>query len=246
MLVQVDLSQAELRVMAVLSGDPWMIAALQEDQGDFFDEHMMPVCFPGTTADILSDPVMKKELRVKVKTVQYGLAFGRKAGAIATELGLPRSQAQKIIDNYLARASKFSSWRAAVEVAAVTPELRDMLVTPFGRVYQSEIVTAKNEWKIKNEALSFLPQSTASDICLSTAIRIHETIKEMGGHIVCLVHDAIIVEVIHESSTKEQLIAHQIGQYIQQEFRETGRLIFGDVVPFLSEYSIGDSWADLL
>lgn len=235
-LVQCDLSQAELRCMAVLSGDQWMIAALQEGQGDFFDQHMMPVCFPGV---VPTDAVHKKELRTQVKTVQYGLAFGRKAPAIAVELKLPVYQAQKIIDNYFAQAPQFAQWREDVQEAAINPDKRDLLVTPFGRRYQSEVVTAKNEWKIKNEALSFLPQSTASDICLTTAIRIHEQLKAMGCHIVNIVHDAIIVEC----PTDE--LAGQVGRLISSEFRKTGEMVFGDTVPFLSEWSIGHSWADL-
>jgi DNA polymerase-1 len=245
MLVQTDLSQAELRVMAALSGDQWMLNALQEGQGDFFDQHMMPVCFPNEDlAALKNDPIRKKELRTQVKTVQYGLAFGRKAPAIAVELGLHVQEAQGIIDNYFSKATRFAEWREEVMEAAVKPEKRDMLITPFGRKYQSEIVTHKNEWKIKNEALSFLPQSTASDICLVTAIRIHPQIKQMGGHIVALVHDAIIVE-IHVPSPG-RATPEAIGGYIQQEFRKTGEMVFGDTVPFLSEFSVGRSWGDLV
>src|SRR5699024_3076596 len=36
-LVSSDLSQAELRVMAIESADPWMIDAFQPGRGDFFD-----------------------------------------------------------------------------------------------------------------------------------------------------------------------------------------------------------------
>lgn len=248
MLVQVDLSQAELRVMAALSDDQWMLAALQEGQGDFFDIHMMPVCFPNADqARLVGDPVYKKELRTQVKTVQYGLAFGRQAKAISVELGLSVTEAQAIIDNYLHKAASFATWREDVKHAAVTENMRDMLITPFGRKFQSEIVTHKNEWKIQNEALSFLPQSTASDICLVTAIRVHPQIKAWGAHIVNVVHDAIIVEIPeNDGHTIAYQKAQWIGDLIQSEFRRTGEMVFGNKVPFLSEYSIGRSWGDLL
>lgn len=249
MLVQVDLSQAELRVMAALSDDDWMLSALQEGAGDFFDTYMMPVCFPNEDMELLkSSPVRKKELRTQVKTVQYGLAFGRRAAAIAKELGMSQLQAQAIIDNYLATAPKFAEWRVNVMEAATVPEKRDMLITPFGRRFQSEVVTSANAWKIQNEALSFLPQSTASDICLVTAIRVHPVIKELGAHIVNIVHDAIIVEVPDNApgiDSSERLAEH-IVKLIQNEFRATGRMVFGDKVPFLSEGSFGRSWGDLL
>lgn len=247
MLVQVDLSQAELRVMAALSDDEWMLSALQEGAGDFFDTYMMPVCFPNEDMTALkADPVRKKELRTQVKTVQYGLAFGRKAGAIARELGMSFSEAQSIIDNYLTTAPKFALWREQVMEAAVNEDKRDILISPFGRRFQSEVVTSKNEWKIKNEALSFLPQSTASDICLVTAIRVHPRIKELGCHIVNVVHDAIIVEVPDATQRQYPGLADSIGMLIQDEFRKTGQMVFGDKVPFLSEYSTGRSWGDLV
>ena len=89
LITNVDLSQAELRAMALLSQDEWMMAALQEGQGDFFNNHMMPVCFPWIEVEFDSVdqyaelmPIEHKENRTKVKGIQYGLAFGRSAPAI--------------------------------------------------------------------------------------------------------------------------------------------------------------------
>jgi DNA polymerase I - 3''-5'' exonuclease and polymerase domains len=238
-LVQADLSQAELRVMAALSGDKWMLNALQEGQGDFFDSHMMPICFP--QVDLLGlSPVDHKEFRTKVKTVQYGLAFGRQAMAIGIELGISVHEAQDIIDNYLNTAQEFALWREDVMAAATDESKRDFLVSPFGRRFQSEVITKKNKSNVEREALSFLPQSTASDICLTTAIRVHPVIKsEYNSHIVSLVHDAILVEC------PNPVVANEVGKMIQKEFRKTGEMVFGDLVPFLSAYDVGDSWGAL-
>lgn len=237
-LVQVDLSQAELRVMAALSGDPWMLSALQEGAGDYFDTHMMPICFPHVDMATI-DAVAKKEYRVQIKTVVYGLAFGREAAAIAVELGISTREAQQIIDNYLSTANQFARWREDVKEAATDKGARDLLINPFGRRFQSEIITSRNKNNIEREALSFLPQSTASDICLATAIRVHPWVKEQDSHIVGLVHDAILVEAPNVST------AGNIALKIMAEFRVTGQMVFGDVVPFLSDFGIGNSWGDL-
>lgn len=243
--INADLSQAELRAMALFSNDEWMIAALQEDQGDFFDTHMMPVCFPSIIQDFGSieaykeqHPVLHKEDRTKVKSIQYGLAFGREARAIAIALKITVGEAQQIIDNYLNTAKSFAQWREDVKEAAVTPAKRDMLVNPFGRRFQSEVVTFKRYNAIQREALSFLPQSTSSDICLATAIRIHPILVERGYHIFNVVHDAIMIE-------GEDKYADEVGQYVAFELRRTGELVMGDRVPFLSDYSIGESWDQL-
>jgi DNA polymerase-1 len=231
--------------MAIFSEDQWMIAALQEGQGDFFDTHMMPVCFPwieeeyGTVAEYKKQkPVEHKEDRTKVKAVQYGLAFDRGALAIAKDLKLTVSACQYIINNYLARASNFAQWRVDVKHAAITPARRDMLINPFGRRYQSEVITSSNFRKVQREALSFLPQSTASDICLSTAMRINKQLQENDYHIFNVVHDAIMIEGPRTG-------ADETGRFVVEQLRKTGLQVMGPAVPFLAEYDVGDSWSDL-
>lgn len=230
--------------MACLSGDPWLIASLQEGQGDFFDQHLMPVAFPGIeeaygTVDNYKeqDPTAHKEDRTKVKAVVYGLSFARGAAAIAKSLKMPTWEAQQIIDNFLGKANVFAEWREDVKEAAVNPAKRDMLVSPFGRRFQSEVITSKNFAKVQREALAFLPQATASDICLTTAIRINPQLNAWGYHIWNLVHDAISIEGPEDE-------ADTVIAYVISELRETGRMVFGDTVPFLADGSKGPSWAD--
>lgn len=244
-MINVDLSQAELRVMALLSGDKWMQAALQEGQGDFFDTHLMPIAYPWIIEDYdtiaffkENEPVQHKEYRTKVKAVQYGLAFGRQANAIAKSLEMPVKEAQTIIDNYMATATGFARWREDVQEAAINPAKRDLLVNPFGRRFQSEIITSKNFRNVQREALSFLPQSTSSDIALTTAIRINKPLQLVGFHIFNIVHDAIMIE-------GPEIDAQDIADYVMGEFRHTGESVFGTTVPFLSDFSIGTSWSQL-
>lgn len=245
-ILNVDLSQAELRVMAMMSGDPWMINALQENSGDFFTNHLIPVAFPdhvakhgGIDAWKINDPVDFKERRTQCKAVMYGLAFGRQAPAIGREIGQPTHVAQGIIDALFAAAPMFLQWRKRVERAAVDAADRDFLVSPFGRRYQREVITSHRQAEaVKREALSFLPQSTASDICLSTAIRIDEELMENGFYIFNVVHDAIMMR-------GDERRVNEIGEFVGRELAFTGKAILGSAVPFLSDYSYGRSWADL-
>lgn len=232
--------------MALLSGDEWMQNALQEGQGDFFNYHLMPVAypsyFPGGVADVdaleASDEVLHKELRTNCKAVQYGLAFGRQAPAIAASLGLSVREAQQLITNYFDTAPGFAQWRLDVMEAAVNPAKRDLLVSPFGRRFHSELVTPRNMANVQREALSFLPQSTSSDICLSTAIGIDEDLERWGYQIFNLVHDAVMI-------IGPEKDANSIGMYVGEKFREVGKLVMGDAVPFLSDFSVATSWAGL-
>src|SRR5690606_40201169 len=90
--LEVDYSQAELRVMAVLSGDDYLISLFQPGMPDFFTS-LLPVTFPHH--DISSwRPQERKDNRAKLKSVVYGLSYGRKAAAIATELKISTREAQ--------------------------------------------------------------------------------------------------------------------------------------------------------
>ena len=244
-LINVDLSQAELRVMAIMSNDSWMINALQEGAGDYFDYHLMPVAFPNILNEYASvddykekNPIAHKEDRTKCKAVVYGLAFGRQAPAIAQSLKMQTWEAQRIIDNYMATATGFAQWREDIKEAARKPAKRDLLINPFGRKFQSEVVTTKNYRNIEREALSFLPQSTSSDIMLATIVRIYPTLEAAGYKVFNVVHDAAMLEGEREG-------ADTVAQFIMQELRATGKAVLGDAVPFISDYSIGSSWADL-
>jgi DNA polymerase-1 len=244
-LINIDLSQAELRVMAILSGDDWLREALQENAGDFFDTHLMPVAYPGKTeyhgsveAWKEADAVDHKECRTNCKAVVYGLAFGRQAPAIAESLGIATREAQSIINSFLGQAYKLDEFRERIKEAARVPAKRDILISPFGRRYQSEVVTTKNYRNIEREALSFLPQSTSSDIMLATAIRVQPKLESLGYNIFNLVHDAMMLEGEREG-------AEMVAQFVGVELRKTGEMVLGDSVPFLSDYSFGQSWADL-
>lgn len=244
-LINIDLSQAELRVMAILSGDKWLQEALQENAGDFFDTHLMPVAYQGKvqrygTVEAWKDEdaVDHKECRTACKAVVYGLAFGRQAPAIASAIGIKTWEAQSIIDSFLGKAYDLARFREEIMEAARVPAKRDLLISPFGRRYQSEVVTTKNYRNIQREALSFLPQSTSSDIMLATAIRIQPTLESLGYHIFNLVHDAMMLEGELEG-------AQMVAEFVGKELRKTGEMVLGDAVPFLSDYSVGQSWADL-
>lgn len=230
--LEVDYSQAELRTMAVLANDQYLISLFQPGMPDFFDS-LLPVTFPHH--DIQSwDAQERKDNRAKLKSVIYGLSYGRKAIAIAHELGIAPSEAQSIIDNYFKAAPEFYSWRQDVEYKALASD--GVLETVFGRRFQAEVITGRSKTAVVNSALAFLPQSTASDICVSAAMEIHKWIgPDYGASIIGSIHDAINVE-----SPKKY--TQEIANRMQVEMAESARRVFGDIVPFATEAEWGTSW----
>lgn len=235
-LVSSDLSQAELRVMAIESNDPWMIDAFQPGRGDFFD-----LLMANTYKDI--DPAKFKEenpqdytnLRAKFKGVVYGTSFGRKSKAIAAALGISVDEAQELINAFVRPGSPFAQWREMIERKAI---LGQPIVNAFGRRFQSELITKKNRQNVINSALSFMSQSTANDICLLACMNVKPKVEELGSRLIGSVHDCL-----YASSRPE--VAHEVKILLSSELEKAGVEVYGDIVAFKSDPQIGTNMAEV-
>lgn len=193
-LVECDYSQAELRVMAALSEDEWLAGIFADPTVDIFDQ-MMPSAFPNE--EYIKDSERGNKLRRDLKTVIYGLSFGRSIGAIAHALGMSYTDAEALVTNFLTSAHRLADWRK--DVIAALHDGRG-LTTRFGRYFHQDVITVKNRQAIERSGLSFLPQSSSSDCCLLAAIRTHKWIAENGRDwkFMAMVHDAINLDVPEE------------------------------------------------
>jgi DNA polymerase-1 len=228
-IVGVDYAQAELRVMAELSGDELMIADLQADAPDFFD-NMLPSVFPDVDFTLLTKE-QRKPYRLRLKRVVYGTSYGLTAPSVATLLtleGTPTTAAEAafIQNGYLGRYPGLRAWRASIGERVVAG---DDLITPFGRRFQQDTVTA-GYWR-RIQALAFTPQSIASDICVTAAIALHPLLLTMDAHIIVLVHDQICAECPEED-------AQEVADLIAENMREAARLYFTRT-PFLCDGHFG-------
>lgn len=255
-LIETDYSQAELRVQAVLSDDPDMIAAFQPEAGDYFDL-LMPSVFPNDFPDLQAykdlkarDKSRAKEYRAKLKGVVYGLNFGRGPAAIAEAVNeessgdgdpMTKDEAQAIIDRFLDGYPKYKAWRLEVEEAAVDPDHRDFLTGPYGLQFDSEVITHRNADSIVRSALSFLPQNCVSYLCTTAAVRTNYRLKKEYPEalVVLAVHDAIYVDSPVD-------IAPQVGAIVQEEMVRIGVETFGTTVSFAAEPEFAYRWSDLV
>ena len=91
-LVSADYSQIELRVVAAISGDPNMCEAFKQGK----DIHT------ATAAKVygIEEAAVTKEQRYKAKSVNFGIIYGQGAFGLAENLGISRTEAKEIIDNY--------------------------------------------------------------------------------------------------------------------------------------------------
>ena len=91
-LVSADYSQIELRIVAAISGDQVMCEAFRQNK----DVHT------ATAAKVygVEEEAVTKEMRRKAKSVNFGIIYGQGAFGLRKILGISRTEAKTIIDNY--------------------------------------------------------------------------------------------------------------------------------------------------
>lgn len=223
-LIQLDYKQAEGRVITTLAEDEYLASIFRDPDRDIFNE---------LTDQIYGVGKWTKEERVKIKSVFYGLSYGRGAASIAQEVGIGFEEARKLVADFKALIPATVSWQTSVTNAVLSGE---DLVTKFGRKRSFWLITDSNRTEVLNEALSFLPQSTASDICLTALINLQPKIQGLAVNRLTI-HDALILECTKSDSERVIDIA-------RTEMINAGKA-FTDFVPFAVDVSIGKRWSEL-
>lgn len=242
-IISCDYSQAELRTVAELADDTAMIAAFQPGAPDFFDDLMTkiwPEEFPNI--EVYEEfkhehPKTAKNRRALVKSCVYGLNYNRGVPAIATALEQPLEAAQHVVDQYLGSYPGLRDWQARVKHSVGRKEEDSERRTKFGLAFNPLFVADTNYASTQNEALAFVPQSTANDICLHAAVEVNKKVGQYGAKIVGLVHDAIYVECPEEN-------IKECGTMVEREMSKAATLVFNRV-PFVAEAEVGNNWEEV-
>ena len=175
-----------------------------------------------------------KELRIRVKAYVYGLSYGREAQSIAMEYKIPVKQAVQDMKKFFEVIPEIVEFREKTRQAVLDGE---DLVTPRGRRRRFGLITKQNKASVMNEALAFLPQSTASDICLDALINLVPRFEGLAKPR-NTVHDAIIVEC-HKDDEEE------VKALMREEMLAAAVRIVGDYVRFDVESTVGQNWGEL-
>lgn len=225
-LVYADYSQAELRVLAQFCQDPFLLEVFRTGR----DLH-------AETSVMLFGENYKSEDRMIAKMLNFGLVYGRTAHSIAVERNMPLSEAEDIVRNYFARMLQVKNWLEKTRDKAVE---QGYLTTPTGRIRRFGLITDTNLQEIRNQASNFPISSTASDICLTALMTIHEELKQRRLGKVCLmVHDSILAECRKEDAKEVEaiMIKHMAAAPL--------KIIPNCTVPFKVDSHVGLRWGDL-
>lgn len=229
-LVQMDYSQAELRVLAMLSEDPWLIK-VYTDGKDLHD----------AVATDMFGPNFDKEQRVMAKTINFGIAYGRGPGSIARTFKKSMSEARAIIDKWYRPMPKVKAW---IENRRVMAKKGDSCVTVFGRE-RHFVLTNENLNHVQNEYINTPIQSIASDFTMFSLLEIDKFLREENltgvAQIVTTVHDSIILEVKDDAELIER-----VARKCVQIMSEVPLMYIPDCpVPFKADVEVGPAWGKL-
>lgn len=210
-----DFSQAELRIMAHLSGDETYLNAFASGQ----DPHLAIACkkYGVDYNEILKihedekhpDHKLWKTRRKQAKQLAFGLIYGIGAALLAVKLSDPKAglivskeEAQKQMDEFFEEHPKLRTFKAKQERFL---RKNGFLKSLFGRKRRlPEIYSGNHEEEAYalRLGLNFPCQSAASDMCLFGSILIYYMMRQ--GKLpqmdsVCLVHDANYMNTIPEN-----------------------------------------------
>ena len=237
-IIQSDFSQAELRTLSFLAQDEYFRDIFNDPTRDVFDE-LVPELFPGSVKAFMEADVWKEQ-RTMVKTYVYGLSYGRTEYGIARGFGIDVEVAKEHMNRFFSVIPKIIAWQEWVK--RQVHEGYD-LVTPFGRHRRYSLITKENERNVMNEALAFLPQSTASDMTVQAAVNLQrwfeaEWAPEKRPKIINLIHDAIMTDCMDEDIPVVQAA-------MENAMVSSAASVVGDYVLFAADSSSAKTWGDL-
>lgn len=183
LLLSVDYSQIELRVLAHYSEDPNLIRAFQED----LDIHT------ATAAEVFGVKLTEvtSDQRRAAKAVNFGIAYGQGAFGLAENLGIPRSEASDIIKRYFTRFSRVQNY---IEDTIASAKAKGFVETLDGRRrYIDELKSGNGMIQKFGEraAINAPIQGTAADIVKKAMLEIDQKIELP---MLLQVHDELIFE----------------------------------------------------
>ena len=228
LLVSLDYSQIELRILAHVAG----IDALKQAFRDGHDIHAM------TASEMFDVPLedMTPDVRRKAKAINFGVIYGISGFGLARNLRIPRSEAQGFIDRYFER---FPGIRTYMDDTVKFARDNGYVQTLFGRKIHTPEINAKGPGAgfAKRAAINAPIQGTAADVIRRAMIRMDDAIAGQPAKMLLQVHDELVFEV--DKAAADDLIA--AAREVMENAADPA--VKFDV-PLVVDAGTGDTWAE--
>ncbi|GAA4740699.1 DNA polymerase I [Flavisolibacter ginsenosidimutans] len=228
-LLSADYSQIELRIVAALSGDKNMCDAFLQNK----DVHT------ATAAKIynVAEEAVTKEMRRKAKTTNFGIVYGQSSFGLADTLGISRSEAKTIIDNY---KREFEGVTKYLDSMINFAREHGYVQTVMGRKRWLRDINSSNftvRGYAERNAINSPIQGTAADMIKLAMIKIHEAFKQhkFVSKMILQVHDELVFDVVKDEVEK-------VKQVVLECMESAMTLPNG--IPILAEVGVGENWLE--
>ncbi|AVO36979.1 DNA polymerase I [Pukyongiella litopenaei] len=185
-LLSLDYSQIELRILAHIAGIDALKAAFADGQ----DIHAM------TASEMFDVPLeeMTPEVRRRAKAINFGVIYGISGFGLARNLRIPRAEAQGFIDRYFER---FPGIRTYMDDTIAFAKEHGYVQTLFGRRIHTPEINAKGPHAgfARRAAINAPIQGTAADVIRRAMIRMPDAIDGLPARMLLQVHDELLFEV---------------------------------------------------
>jgi DNA polymerase-1 len=232
LLLSVDYSQIELRVLAHISQEPTLLEAFRQNQ----DIH-------AATASIVYGVPLNEvtyEQRYFAKRVNFGLIYGMGAYRLARDSDLTLAEAEAFIKTYFERLPRVQ--RYLEETKRLARE-QGYVTTLFGRRRYFPVLQRATERsdqvavrQAEREAINMPIQGTAADIMKKAMIDLYDELRQrdLGARMILQVHDELVLEVPeHEVAETAKLVVRVMEGAFHLD------------APLRANAQVGPNWRDM-
>jgi DNA polymerase-1 len=228
-LLSVDYSQIELRIVAHMSTDEAMLASFRAGQ----DIHA------ATAAAILNIPLaqVNKDQRRHAKAINFGLIYGMSPFGLTRTTDLTLAEAENFVTSYFMRFPGVKQYLDGMRRLAAS---QGYVETLLGRRRYFPGLKDQTNFNLRNreerEAINAPIQGTAADIIKLAMIHLPPALKQAGlqARLLLQVHDELVLEC---SLPELQPTALLVKQVMEDAYHLS--------IPILTEARWGYNWGEM-
>jgi DNA polymerase-1 len=208
-----------------LSQDPGLVAAFQDGE----DVHAR------TASLVFGVPLedVQPEMRRTAKIVNFGIMYGAGPFRMSQELGIPRREAQVLIDTYF---QQYSGIRTYIDTVLEQARTDHYVTTILGRRRPVWDATSDNRMRreaAERMAINMPIQGTAAEMIKLAMIQIHQDLKanHFQSRMILQIHDELLFEVPeNEVEDLKTLVVERMEKALPLS------------VPIVVDCGVGNSW----
>ncbi|XP_023681239.2 DNA polymerase nu isoform X2 [Paramormyrops kingsleyae] len=186
-----DFCQVELRLLAHLSSDPELLRIFQDPSADVFA--MLASQWNGLPVAHVSP-----RHREQAKRVVYSVVYGAGRGRLSRILGLSAEQAALFMDSF---SQAYREVQRFIQRTVQQCQSQGYVLSLMGRQrvlphIQSPDCALRKQ--AERQAVNFVVQGSAADLCKTAMIRIHSQLSSSPGltaRLIAQIHDELLFEV---------------------------------------------------